>query len=160
MKKKFLLTVVVTQLGMLVFNISGCATNRISLVDTNQVSVVRHDSEKIEILWTDVYQKDGQVWAYGVLKQRGYRLSMPIKTHVDVQVLSEDGSVHYETISDDIYVPRNRVGKGPDWKRFRVQLPTEILGGSRISMTVHVGEHKENRDRPEDEYCVASLKTL
>jgi hypothetical protein len=131
-------------LSVLVMSIPGCATNRVSLVDTNQVSVAMQDSEKIEILWTDVYQKDGQTWAYGVLKQRGYHPSAPIKTHVDVQVLSEDGSVQYETFSEDIYVPRNRVGKGPDWKRFRVQLPTEISEGSNISITVHVGKHTEN----------------
>ncbi len=126
----------------MIYVVSGCAVNRISLVDTNQVTVAKQDSEKIKILWTDVYQKDGHTWVYGVLKQKGYRSSMPIKTHVDVQVLSKDGSILYETFSEDIYVPRNRVGKGPDWKRFRVQLPTEISGESRISMTVHVGEHK------------------
>lgn len=75
--------------GMLVSVVSGCAVNRISLVETNQVTVAGQDSEKIEILWTDVYQKDGDTWAYGVLKQRGYHPSLPIKTHVDVQVLSE-----------------------------------------------------------------------
>ncbi len=131
-------------LSVLVMSIPGCATNLVSLVDTHQVSVTKHDSEKIEILWTDVYQKDGQTWAYGVLKQRGYHPSAPIKTHVDVQVLTEDGSIQFETFSEDFYVPRNRVGKGPDWKRFRVQLPTEISEGSKIAITVHVGKHMEN----------------
>lgn len=131
-------------LGVLLASITGCATNRVSLVDTNQVIVAKQDSEKIKILWTDVYQKDGQTWAYGVLEQRGYGPSMPIKTHVDVQVLSEDGSVCYETFSEDVNVPRNRVGKGPDWKRFRVQLPIEISEGSKVFMSVHFGQHKEN----------------
>lgn len=125
-----------------VLSIPGCATNRVSLVDSNQVSVAKQESEKVKILWTDVYQKDGQTWAYGVLKQRDYHPSA-IKTHVDIQVLSKDGSVQYEAFSEEIYVPRNRVGKGPDWKRFRVPLPTEISDGSKISMTVHFGKHKE-----------------
>lgn len=139
MDKNYLSLVAV---GVLVSIVSGCATNRVSLVDTKQVTVVRQDSEKVKILWTDVYQKDGQIWAYGVLKQRGYHPSMPIKTHVDVQVLSKDGAVQYETFSEDIYVPRNRVGKGPDWKRFRVKLAADIPAGSRIHIKVHSGRHE------------------
>jgi hypothetical protein len=128
-------------LGVLLISIPGCATNRVSLVDTNQVTVANQGSEKIRILWTDIYQKDGQTWAYGVLKQRGYYASAPIKTHIDVQVLSEDGSVRYETFSEDIYVPRNRVGKGPDWKRFRVKLGENIQEGSNVLMKVHSGKN-------------------
>ena len=131
-------------LSVLVMSVPGCAANRVSLVDTHQVTVARQDSEKIEILWTDIYQKDGHTWAYGVLKQRGYHPSAPIKTHVDVQVLTEDGSIQFETFSEDFHVPRNRVGKGPDWKRFRVQLLPEISEGSKIAITVHVGKHMEN----------------
>ena len=116
--------------------ISGCATNQTSLADKGIVSVKKHDSDKVRILWTDVYQQDSQTWAYGVLKQRGTSPSV-IRTHVDIQVLNSDGSVYYEILSRDVYVPRNRVGKGPDWKRFRVQLPDELPKDSRISMTVH-----------------------
>lgn len=139
MSKKYLHYAAV---GVLVFIISGCSVNRVSLVDTNQVTVTRRDSEKIEILWTDVYQKDGCTWAYGILKQRGYHSSMPIKTHVDVQVLSEDGSVQYEAFSEDISVPRNRVGKGPDWKRFRVKLTENIPAGSQVNILLHNGRHE------------------
>ncbi|MDD5458640.1 MAG: hypothetical protein PHF37_04545 [Phycisphaerae bacterium] len=132
-------------LGLITFSviatiISGCATNQITLVDKGLVSVEKHDGDKVKILWTDVYQKDGQAWAYGVLEQQGISTSS-IKTHVDIQVLKPDGSVQYETITDDLFVPRNRVGKGPNWKRFRVQLPSEISVGMKIFMTVHSGEH-------------------
>jgi len=128
--------------GVLISVVSGCVVDRISLVDTNQVTVVKQESEKIKILWTDVYQKDGHTWVYGALKQKGYRPSMPIKTHVDVQVLSEDGSILYEAFSEDIYVPRNQVGKGPDWKRFRVKLSENLPADSRVNIQVHTGSHK------------------
>jgi hypothetical protein len=129
-------------LSVLMVFVSGCAVNRVSLVDTHQVSVARQDSEKIKILWTDIYQKDGQTWAYGVLKQSS-SVGGTLKAHVDVQVVSPDGSLQYETISKELYVPRKRIGR-MDWKRFRVQLPTEISEGSNISITVHVGKHTEN----------------
>ncbi len=128
---------------MVVLMIPGCSANRVSLVDQGYVSVEKQDSERIKLLWTDIYQQDGQTWAYGVLKQRTSSPSF-IKTHVDIQVLNPDGSIQYETITDDLFVPRNRVGKGPDWKKFRVQLPDGLPEDFQIIMTVHSGSHKKS----------------
>ncbi|MEN6309685.1 MAG: hypothetical protein ABFD91_18210, partial [Anaerohalosphaeraceae bacterium] len=97
-------------------------------------------------MWADVYAQDGQAWAYGALKQQAFH-SNPIKTHVDIQILSEDGSVQYETISEDTYVPRSRVGKGADWKRFRVKLAGDITPGSKVIMKVHSGQHCSSVDK-------------
>ena len=85
----------------------------------------------------------GQTWAYGILKQYGIGTSS-IKTHVDIQVFNPDGSIQYETITDELFVPRNRVGKGPDWKRFRVQIPNKLPKDSQINMTVHSGSHEKS----------------
>jgi hypothetical protein len=123
--------------------ISGCTSNRLSLVDKGLVSTKKHNSEKVRILWSDVYQQDDQTWVYGVLKQRRPGTSS-IKTHVDIQVSTKDGSVFYETISEDIYVPRNRIGKGVDWKRFRVHLPDALPVDAHISTIVHSGPHVLN----------------
>ena len=141
MKCKKLTTLMVAGILLVALVIFGCSANRISLADQGCVSVKNQGSERIKILWTDVYQQDGQIWAYGVLKQSASN-SSAIKTHVDVCVLAPDGSAQYETTSKELYVPRNRVGKGPDWKRFRVQLPIEISVGTRISMAVHSSAHK------------------
>lgn len=62
---------------------------------------------------------------------------------MDIQALNPDGSIQYETITDDLFVPRNRVGKGPDWKRFRMRLPEKLLEGSQVRMTVHSGSHNK-----------------
>lgn len=124
---------------------SGCSSNRISLAEKNLVSVKKQDSKKIEILWADVYEKDGQTWVYGVLKQQ--RPSpIAIKTHVDIQVLATGESAYYETVSEDVYVPRNRAGKGIGWKKFKVRLPDTIAEGSQITMTVHSGSHEQRKD--------------
>ena len=133
----------VSAIGCLLIGfISGCAANQVSLVDEGLVSVEKQNSEKVKIIGTDVYQKDGQTWAYGFLKQQGYHPSS-VKTHVDIQILSKDGSVQYETVSEDVYVPRNRTGKGPNWKRFNVKLAWEISEGVKIKMIVEHGGHVE-----------------
>jgi len=129
---------------MMMLTFSGCNTNRVSLVEQGLVKVTKQVSEKIDILWTDVYQQDGQTWVYGVLKQR-FPSPSAIRTHVDIQVLNSDGSIQYETATEDVFVPRNRIGKGLDWKRFRVRLPEKLLEGSQISMTVHSGSHSTSK---------------
>lgn len=89
-----------TMFGILIATLilAGCSANRVSLADHSLVSFEKQDSNKIKILWTDVYEQDGQVWAYGVLKQHGIGTSS-IKTHVDIQVFNPDGSIQYETIT-------------------------------------------------------------
>jgi hypothetical protein len=133
-------------LGVLSMVFSGCAAKQVSLVQNNQITVAKRDDGKVKILWTDVYQQDGRTWAYGVLEQQGLTMT-PVKTHVDIRVEAPDGSVTYETISDDVYIPGHRVGKGVHWKRFKTQLPNTLSAGSQITMTVHNGDcpQKENK---------------
>ena len=116
--------------------LSGCSTSRVSLSGRSIVSVEKQDSEKIKILWTDLYQEEGQTWVYGVLRQHS-TTGGTIKTHLDIQILDPDGDVQYETTSKELYVPRNRIGKGPDWKRFRVKLGVDIQEGSKAFIKVH-----------------------
>jgi hypothetical protein len=65
----------------------------------------------------------------------------PVKAHVDITIRAEDGSIRQEFRSDDVYVPRRHVGKGPDWKRFKVRVPHGIAKGSAVSTLVHSGCH-------------------
>ena len=116
--------------------LTGCNSNRVSLTKEGIVSVVKQPSEKVDILWTDVYQQDGNTWLYSVLKQKGLGPGT-IKTHVDIQMLAKNGSVLYETTVENIYVPRNRVGKGLDWKQFRVRLPNTSMEGAMVKLTIH-----------------------
>jgi hypothetical protein len=126
-------------MGILSLVFSGCAAKQVSLVQNNQITVAKQDDGKVKILWTDVYQQDGHTWAYGVLEHQGLAMT-PVRIHVDIRIEAPDGSVSYETISQDVYVPGHRVGKGIHWKRFKTQLPDTLSAGSRITMTVHSGD--------------------
>jgi len=120
---------------------ASCSANRHSLAGREWVSVQSQNTENVEILWTDVYQQAGRTWASGVLKQQGLNTAT-LKTHIDVQVLDMGGTVCYETQTGDLYVPRRHLGKGPDWTKFKVPLPSELPADARVSMAVHSGPHK------------------
>ncbi len=132
------MTAIIVVFGMVTFFVEGCATDRVDLVDKGVVSVETVPSKRIGILWTDVYRQGDDSIIYGTLQQRGQRM-YPVKAHVDITIRAEDGSIRQELRSDDIYVPRRRVGKGPDWKRFKVRVPHGIARGSAVSMVVHSG---------------------
>ena len=127
---------------LMAVTLSGCSSDRVSLADRAIVSVEKQDSERVKILWTDVYEQNSKTWAYGVLTQKALN-STAIKTHVDIQVLNPDGSIQYETITDDLFVPPNRIGRGPDWKKFKVKLQDQLSNDSKIRMTVHSGSHNK-----------------
>ena len=68
MRFKTMTTVTMAGITACVLALAGCSVNPHSMTGDNRVSVEKQDSEKVKILWTDVYQEDGQTWAYGVLK--------------------------------------------------------------------------------------------
>lgn len=132
---------VVASLSAITAAVSGCATNRVSLVDEGIVSVETVSSDKVRLLWTDVYDDGKDLVVRGVVKRRSYT-SYPLKTHVDVAVLSPDGTILQQARSADIYVPSHRPGKTVNWKRFEVRFP-EIPQDSKVRMVVHSGRHDE-----------------
>ncbi len=125
---------IVLLISIVCLMIAGCSGNRISLND--ELVSVETDDSKIEVLWTDVYEQDGQAWIYGVLKQKAINTGL-IKAHVDVWVLGSDGSVQNRIATDELTIPRNLIGKGPNVKRFRVKLPDRLPEDYQISMNVH-----------------------
>ncbi len=151
------MTVIIAVFGMVAFFLEGCAANRVDLVDKGMVSVETVPSKRIDILWIDVYRQGDDSIIYGVLQQRGQRMC-PVKAHVDITIRAEDGSIRQELRSDDVYVPRHRVGKGPDWKRFKVRVPHGIAKGSAVSTVVHSGCHVQTdiRDDTDGERLLPS----
>jgi hypothetical protein len=146
MEKKLLVAVIGMCLGIVVTTVPGCVTNRVSLVDQGIVSVDTVPSEKVSILWADVYEDGEDVVVYGTLRRRGYT-GYPMKTHVDVTISSPDGTVLEEARTPDIDVPRYILGKhtrsrGIRGKRFEVRF-REVPQGSKINMVVHVGPHED-----------------
>ncbi len=47
---------IILSLSKMMLTFSGCNTNRVSLVEQGLVLFAKQPSEKIDILWTDVYQ--------------------------------------------------------------------------------------------------------
>ena len=130
-----------TGLFLLVILLAGCQSQRTNLTKQGLYSVDKTASKTVVILWADIYEQEGQVTINGVMRRRHY-LSPFLKTHIDVQVLSSDGRTVYEIQTPDIYVPRRRVGKGIDFKRFSVELPQRPPQGATVRLVCHAGTHE------------------
>ncbi len=133
---------------MVLLIVSGCSSVCTSLSKQEPVSVEKRDSEKIEILWADVYRENGQTWGCATLQQKS-TTSGTIKSHIDLQIVAPDGSVQYTAVSKELYIPPKRTGK-LDSKKVRVKLPNDIPEGSKIIMAIHSDKRKD---------CLKSSKT-
>jgi hypothetical protein len=142
MKMKRLGLAVGMTLGMAAIFVTGCATNRIDLVEQGIVSVETVPSKRVRILWTDIYQDGDDTVVYGVVQRRSHT-SYPIRTHVDITMLSSDGKVLQEARTGDIYVARRIPDKGINWTRFRLRLPGIPVEGSKVKMVVHGRPHND-----------------
>jgi hypothetical protein len=125
---------------LLIILLGGCQSQRMNLTKQGLYSVDKTASKTVEILWADVYKQEGQVTANGAIRRRHYA-SSPLKTHIDVQVLSSDGRTVYKTQTPDMYVPPRRVGKGIDFKRFSVELPQKPPQDATVHLLCHAGAH-------------------
>jgi len=137
-KKKLLSLVIATVFSLLAIVISGCATDRVDLVDTGVLSLEQHTTGKVYIAWSDAYEDGDGFVVSGVVRRRD-TAGQPIKVHVDVTILSPDGKVLDEGRSSDIYVPRRIVGRGQSLKRFRVRFPSIPAEGSKVSIVTCSG---------------------
>ena len=138
MKKKLLSLVIATVFSSLAIIISGCATDRVDLVDTGVLSLEQHTTGKVYIAWSDAYEDGDGFVVSGVVRRRD-TAGQPIKVHVDVTILSPDGKVLDEGRSSDIYVPRRIVGRGQSLKRFSVRFGSIPAEGSKVSIVTRSG---------------------
>lgn len=114
----------------------GCATNRTSLTDTGHVTIENRYYGKVKILWSSAYEKEGDFIVNGVLKKRDYTADS-VPAHVHVLVLSCENNIIQSMNTSNLYVPRNRVGHGNNWKRFEVSSTSVPEKDSRILVIVH-----------------------
>jgi len=147
MEKKVLKSVAVIVLGLLTVVISGCATDRVNLVDTGVLNLEQHTTGKVYIAWSDACEDGDGFVVTGVLKRRD-TVGLPIKTHVDITIESPDGTIIDKSRSSDVHVPRRIIGRGQSLQRFRVRFPTIPAEGSKVSIVTHSGSHNntENND--------------
>ena len=141
MKKKVLSLVIVTVFCFLTFLIPGCAMNRVDLVDAGMLSLEQHNTGKVYIAWSGAYEQDDGFVISGVLRRRD-SVGTAIRTHVDVTVLSPDGTILDEARSSDVYVARRITGRSYlSFERFKVRFPDVPATGSSVRVVSHSGRH-------------------
>jgi len=145
MKKKVLKSVTIIVLGLLTAVISGCATDRVDLVDAGVLSLEQHTTGKVYIAWSDAYEDGDGFVVTGVLRRRD-TVGLPIKTHVDITIQSPDGTIIDESRSSDVHVPRRITGRGQSLQRFRVRFPNIPTEGSKVSIVTHSGSHNNTEN--------------
>lgn len=142
MRKRLSANTVVLSFGLLVSIISGCAANRVDLVDSGLLTLEKRAIGKVYIAWSDAYEHEDGFVITGVLGRRDH-VGSPIKAHVDVTVLSPDGRVVDTARSGDVYVPLRITGKGQSLKRFSVHFPSVPPRGSTVQVVSHTGPHDD-----------------
>jgi hypothetical protein len=143
MKKKVFSLVIGMAFGTLISIISGCTANLIDLVDSGLINLEQSKTGKVYIAWSCAYEQDNGFVISGVLRRRD-SVGMPVKTHVDVTVLSPDGTIVDEARSSDVYVSRRVTGRGYlSFERFEVRLRSTPVRGSFIRVVSHSGRHDE-----------------
>ena len=137
MKKKLLTTVIVLGLSLLLFLISGCTANRIDLADTGMIKLEQDQMSKANISWSSAFEKDDGLLITGILR-RSDHVGIPVKAHVDVYVLSPEGSILNEVRSSDVYVSRRVTGRSRmGSERFEVYLPNMPAKDSLVRVVSH-----------------------
>ena len=142
MGKRLSVVTAALSLGLLVSVISGCAANRVDLVDSGFLTLEKQAAGKVYVAWSDAYEREDGFVVTGVLR-RSDRVGSPIKAHVDVTVLSPDGRVVDTARSGDVYVPRRITGRGQSFKRFSVHFSSKPPRGSTVRVVSHSGPHDE-----------------
>ncbi len=134
---------IATVFGILTTVISGCAANRVDLVDSGVLSLTQQSTGKVYIAWSGAYEQDDGFVITGVLRRRDH-VGLPIKTHVDVTILSADGTILDEARSSDVCVSRRITGRSYlSFERFKVRFPNVPAKGSSVRLVSHSGQHDD-----------------
>ena len=135
--------VTATLLFLVLVVISGCTANRTDLVKNGVLNIEQQATGKVYIAWSDAYKEEDGFVITGVLRRRDH-VGSPIKTHVDVTIVSPDGTVLDEGRSSGIYVSRRITGRGyQSFERFKIRIPNVPAKGSLIRLVSHSGKHDD-----------------
>lgn len=122
--------------------VSGCATNRVDLVDAGVVTMQKHATGKVYVAWRRA-QECGDGFVITGFLRRSDHVGSPAKAHADVTVVSPDGRIVETARSNEQYVARRRTGRWQSFQRFRVQLSKMPPRGSSIRLLSHSGPHND-----------------
>ncbi len=137
--------IIITVAALLVV-ISACtAANRTDLVKSGVVTIEQQKTGKAYIAWSSAYRQEGDLVITGVLRRRDC-VGRAIKTHVDVTIVSPDGTVLDEARSTGTRVSRRITGRGyKSFERFKVRIPGVPARGSLVRLVSHSGKHGDAR---------------
>ncbi len=143
-KKQSTINIIVVTLLLLVVSSSSCtAANRTDLVKSGVVTIEQQRTGKAYIAWSSAYKEKGDLVITGVLRRRDH-VGRPIKTHVDVAVVSADGTVVDEARSSGVYVSRRITGRSYlSFERFKIRIPSVPAQGSLVRLVSHSGKHDD-----------------
>jgi hypothetical protein len=133
MKAKNLKTMAIMVFALTFIILSGCASNRVNLVDSGKVLIERVDSENICISRTNVYQDGDQLEITGAVKRR--RSTIFDGGHVHIAIINPQGEVLEEVRTS--YSPRIIRRKGRRESYFSVRLPIKPPEGSVVRVIYH-----------------------
>lgn len=143
MKTRLSVNLLTVGFSVLSVFISGCVTNRADLVESGVVRLEQCNMGKVYIAWSSAYEKDDGFVITGVLRRRDH-VGIPIRTHVDVTVLTPDGTILDEARSSDVYVSRRITGRSHlSFERFKVFLPDIPAKESLVRVVSHSGRHDD-----------------
>ena len=143
-KKRSAINITVITLLLVVVSSSSCiAANRTDLVKNGVVTIEQQRTGKAYIAWSSAYKEKGDLVITGVLRQRDH-VGGPIKTHVDVTIMSPDGTVLDEARSSGVYMSRRITGRGYlSFERFKIRIPSVPAKGSLVCLVSHSGKHDD-----------------
>jgi len=143
MRKKFSATIITLGFSVISVVISGCVTNRVDLVDSGVLSLEQRNMGKVYIAWSGAYEQDDGFVITGVLRRRDC-VGAAIRKHIDVTVLSPDGTILDEARSSDVYVSRRITGRSYlSFERFKVCLANIPAKESLVCLVSHSGRHND-----------------
>lgn len=119
--------------------ITGGCTPSTNLTKEGRITLTNHSTGKVKILWSQANASDGQLVVSGTLKRLD-RAAPPLRVHIHALEINPDKEIVQSLKSDHIYVPRRRVARGPDWKRFELRSSTLPQPDAQLRLIVHSHE--------------------
>ena len=120
--------------------ISGCGCQQYPASTSSSPVIETRSSETVKVIWADSHQVDDKFVIHGTFR-RQFQGGVPMKAHIDVQILSESGDVIREIRTAEMYLPPYQVGKGIRFERFEVQLEDISPDSVTVIVSAHQGKH-------------------
>jgi hypothetical protein len=135
-EKKSLRVIVAIWLGVLTTIISSCATSQANLVKKGILTIEQRSEGKVQIAWSDAYEKAGNLLISGVLLRHDH-VGLPIKAHVEATIVSPDDQILDTASSKAVYVPKLITGRGQSLEHFSICFSRVPPPGSTVRLVCH-----------------------